>query len=201
MIHFTATDETGRINVTVENEEYTDETYFKFDFPDDFDFSKQYEYRIVDGQLVHDPAPPSEEDIAAQKEQQRQMQLQTASMLFVRTAAVTLSDEEALSVSMLFETWDETDHFLEGRIYQYKNDIYRCLKEHDKQASWTPDEAHSIFVRVRPEGEILEWEPVQPGVNEPYSKGDKVTHNGKTWISDVDNNVWEPGVYGWSEVK
>jgi hypothetical protein len=24
-----------------------------------------------------------------------------------------------------------------------------------------------------------------------YSKGDKVTHSGKTWISDVENNVWE----------
>ena len=31
-------------------------------------------------------------------------------------------------------------------------------------------------------------------------KGDKVKHNGKTWESDIDNNVWEPSVYGWSEV-
>ena len=23
--------------------------------------------------------------------------------------------------------------------------------------------------------------------------GDKVTHNDKTWVSIVDNNVWEPG--------
>ena len=46
---------------------------------------------------------------------------------------------------------------------------------------------------------IPEWE--QPDSTNPYSKGDKVTHNGKTWVSDVDNNVWEPGVYGWSEVN
>ena len=24
--------------------------------------------------------------------------------------------------------------------------------------------------------------------------------NGKTWVPLIDNNVWEPGVYGWSEV-
>ena len=30
--------------------------------------------------------------------------------------------------------------------------------------------------------------------------GDKVTHNDKTWISDIDYNIWETGVYGWSEV-
>ena len=37
----------------------------------------------------------------------------------------------------------------------------------------------------------------QPDSTNPYSKGDKVTHNGKMWVSTIDNNVWEPGVYGW----
>lgn len=45
---------------------------------------------------------------------------------------------------------------------------------------------------------IPEWE--QPDSTNPYAKGDKVTHNGKTWQSTTDNNVWEPGVYGWEEV-
>ena len=34
-----------------------------------------------------------------------------------------------------------------------------------------------------------------------YAKGDKVTHNGKTWISDIDNNAWAPGVYVWMEAN
>ena len=45
---------------------------------------------------------------------------------------------------------------------------------------------------------VPEWE--QPDSTNPYAKGDKVTHNGKTWVSDIDGNVWEPGVYGWTEV-
>ena len=45
---------------------------------------------------------------------------------------------------------------------------------------------------------IPEWE--QPDSTNPYSAGDKVMHNGKTWVSDIDNNVWEPGVYGWTEL-
>lgn len=32
-----------------------------------------------------------------------------------------------------------------------------------------------------------------------YAKGAKVVHNGAKWISTVDNNVWEPGVYGWEK--
>lgn len=37
------------------------------------------------------------------------------------------------------------------------------------------------------------------GAHDAYSSGAKVSHNGKHWISSVDNNVWEPGVYGWTE--
>ena len=38
------------------------------------------------------------------------------------------------------------------------------------------------------------------GASDAYMKGDTVSHNDKTWTSDIDNNVWEPGVYGWTEV-
>jgi hypothetical protein len=31
-------------------------------------------------------------------------------------------------------------------------------------------------------------------------KGDKVLWDGKVWVSAIDNNVWMPGVYGWTEV-
>ena len=49
-----------------------------------------------------------------------------------------------------------------------------------------------------PTEEIPEW--VQPDSTNPYMAGDKVTHNGAIWTSTVDNNVWEPGIYGWEEV-
>ena len=31
------------------------------------------------------------------------------------------------------------------------------------------------------------------GAHDAYAKGDKVTHDGHTWTSTVDANVWEPG--------
>jgi hypothetical protein len=41
-----------------------------------------------------------------------------------------------------------------------------------------------------------EW--VQPlGASDAYSTGDIVSHNDYYYISTVDANVWEPGVYGW----
>lgn len=65
--------------------------------------------------------------------------------------------------------------------------------------TWSPDVSPSLWAKVLVEdGEILPWE--QPDSTNTYSKGDKVTHNGQVWISDMDGNVWEPGVYGWSVV-
>lgn len=48
-----------------------------------------------------------------------------------------------------------------------------------------------------PETEIPEW--VMPASDKPYGKGAIVKHLGKVWENTIDNNVWEPGVYGWVE--
>ncbi|MGJ4148895.1 hypothetical protein ACN4DY_07710 [Corynebacterium macclintockiae] len=40
------------------------------------------------------------------------------------------------------------------------------------------------------------------GSHDAYKKGDKVTFNGDTWESTIDNNVWSPSTYpqGWKKV-
>ena len=77
--------------------------------------------------------------------------------------------------------------------------LYRCIQAHTALDNWTPDQTPAMWVRVSLE-EWPEW--VQPlGAQDAYAKGAKVTHNGKRWTSDVDNNTWEPGVYGWTEAK
>ena len=61
-----------------------------------------------------------------------------------------------------------------------------------------PDVSPSLWAKVLvEEGEILPWE--QPESTNPYSRGDKVTHDGKVWVSEIDGNIWQPGVYGWTE--
>lgn len=46
-------------------------------------------------------------------------------------------------------------------------------------------------------GEQEEWPPyVQPtGAHDAYNTGDKVTHNGKRYICQMDGCVWAPDVY------
>lgn len=62
---------------------------------------------------------------------------------------------------------------------------------------YPPNEVPAIFRRVW----IEEWPGwVQPaGAHDAYAKDAKVTHNGKKWISDIDANTYEPGIFGWTE--
>ena len=116
-------------------------------------------------------------------------------------ASATLTDEEALEVPMLFPRWNGNgqNYKVGDRVY-YDGVLYKILQAHTSQEVWTPIDAPSLFAEVLiPDPQVIpEWK--QPDSTNPYMKGDKVTHNGKTWVCDIDNNVWEPGIYGWSEI-
>lgn len=116
----------------------------------------------------------------------------------IESLAETLDDTTALETLELFQNWQVDKTYEVGARVRYENVLYKCLQSHTSQSTWTPVDAPSLWTKVLiPSDEIPEWE--QPDSTNPYMKDDKVTHNGKTWISIIDNNVWEPGVYGWEE--
>ena len=118
----------------------------------------------------------------------------------INEAGTLLTDEQALTVPIIFPAWrgDSISYVVGDRVI-YGEVLYKCLQAHTSQSTWTPTDASSLWAKVLipTPSEIPEWE--QPSSTNPYAKGDKVRHNGKIWISTVDNNVWEPGAYGWSE--
>lgn len=119
----------------------------------------------------------------------------------IEQAMQSIEDKVALTAVTLFPEWtNETEYAVDARV-KHGGTLYRCLTAHTSQADWTPDAAPSLWAKVLipDENVIPEWE--QPDSTNTYSIGDKVTHSGKTWVSVVDNNSWEPGVYGWEEVE
>ena len=113
-----------------------------------------------------------------------------------------LTDEQALTVAVLYPEWMSGKEMKRGYRCRYNYVLYKCLMDHTSQDDWTPDVAPSLWTKVLIDDNddtIQEWE--QPESTNPYSRGDKVKHNDKIWESEYDNNVWEPGVFGWSEVK
>ena len=114
---------------------------------------------------------------------------------------VNIAEVNAKLVESIYPIWNGNGYsYFAGERVSYEDKYYRCIQSHTSQADWTPDTAVSLWVSISdPSEEYPEW--VQPtGAHDAYNKGDKVSHNDKHWISDVDSNVWEPSVYGWSEV-
>ena len=125
---------------------------------------------------------------------------ETGGIMFVTMAeAGNIDDVTAAEHADLFSPWAYPVNYTKDQIRRHNGALYRCLSDHTSQADWTPDTAPSLWVGISdPAEEWPKWgQPV--GAHDSYNTGDKVSHNGKHWISNTDGNVWEPGVYGWTE--
>ena len=118
---------------------------------------------------------------------------------YIEKAAISLTDEDALQAVELFPQWITGRAYAVDERLQYKNVLYRVVQAHTSQADWTPDITPALFVVVS----LDEWpEFIQPtGSHDAYNKGDKVTFEGKHYISLIDGNVYSPAAYpaGWQE--
>lgn len=116
-------------------------------------------------------------------------------------AAVSLPDEDALEAVELFPAWAVGVAYSADERIRYGEKLYRCVQSHTSQAEWTPDVTPALWTEVAKPGEIPVWK--QPtGAQDAYGKGDKVKYpdaDGDVWVSIVDSNVWQPGVYGWEK--
>lgn len=117
-------------------------------------------------------------------------------------ASASLSDEDALNGMELFDAWTLDTFYERGVRLRYGGKLYRVEQAHTSQADWLPDITPALYTEVAKPGEIPVWR--QPsGAQDAYAKGDKVHYpdkDGPVYVSIVDSNVWEPGVYGWEIV-
>lgn len=110
-----------------------------------------------------------------------------------------ISDDDAVNYVDLFPAWDGNKSYSVGDRVRCGKKLFKCLTAHTAQPTWSPTAAPSLWART--DDPTVEWPDwVQPtGSSDAYTTGAKVTHDGMHWVSEVDNNTWEPGVYGWTE--
>ena len=110
------------------------------------------------------------------------------------------TDETLIDNKSAFQLWNGNGLAVKaGEIYLYNDELYRVVQDHTTQRDWTPDITPALYTKISVE-EFPQW--VQPtGAQDAYKIGDKVTYDNEHWISTADNNVWQPGVYGWDEVN
>ena len=111
------------------------------------------------------------------------------------------TDETLIDNKAAFEWWRPGITAEKDKIYRFGDDLYRCIQPHTTQEDWTPDKVPALFVKISLEV-FPQW--VQPtGAHDAYNKGDKVSDEGKHWISEIDGNVWKPGTVAgaWRETE
>lgn len=120
--------------------------------------------------------------------------------------AANLTDEKAMEIADLYPEWVAKKAYGADEIVKYgvnsdgETQLYKVIQAHTSQTDWTPDTAASLYKKIGfTEDGVSIW--TQPlGSTDAYMKGDIVSFENQLWISTVDNNVWQPGIYGW-EIK
>lgn len=154
------------------------------------------EYTVEDDGKPEPVIPPTNAELASSL-----ASVQSASAVaFVALCEVgTLDTVTASEHADLFAPWAYPVAYTVGQLRRHNGKLYKCVQAHTSQADRSPDKAASLWsVAADPAEEWPAWsQPV--GAHDAYRKDARVSHNGKHWTSNVDNNVWEPGVYGWTE--
>lgn len=115
----------------------------------------------------------------------------------LETITDTLTDEEAKGLSLLFEEWRPSEVYKIGDRIRYNGVLYKCLEDNNAIMEAPPSVIPSVWTKIFAEAvseEIPAWE--QPEEGNGYADGDRVIHNDIIYISQVDNNIWEPGTAG-----
>ena len=117
---YTNVDTTGRITVTTPRKEFAGEDAFEFEFPEDFDFAIQDEYKIVNGELIHDPLPEDPNiRISELKQKLQQTDYVVIKLAESSLTGSTLSSDDNTRYSDIIEqrrSWREEINNLEESI-------------------------------------------------------------------------------------
>ena len=142
---------------------------------------------------------PSAELIQAEEVVEERKALK--SLVDVNTAQV----ETLRKMKVLIKQYDPKAYYEKDDLVDDDGELYVVIQEHPAQDDWKPIDTPALYAPklTSIDGTPQPW--VQPGSENYYRLGDKVTHNGKLWESMVAVNTWEPGAPGvydniWKEV-
>ena len=105
----------------------------------------------------------------------------------------------------------DTGTITPGSLYRHDNLLWSVIQTFSRTTYGAHPSTYPALIRtVHEPGVVAPWkQPIDQydayKLMNPFNgKPDRCTHNGNTWIvSQADgsgNNVWEPGVFGWTKV-
>lgn len=117
--------------------------------------------------------------------------------------SANLPDDQAMEVADLYPEWVAMKAYAVDEIVKYgvnaygETQLYKVIQAHTSQEDWKPDVTASLYKAIgfTDDGVSIWTQPL--GSTDAYMTGDVVSYEDQLWISTVDYNVWQPGVYGW----
>ena len=100
----------------------------------------------------------------------------------------------------LFPAWSQYWTGEQGSIVTDDGKLYKALDDIDAKNNTKPSSNANLWQYIgNPSEEYQEWaKPIS--VLDAYVKDDKVTYNGKKYVSKIDDNIYEPDVHGWKKI-
>lgn len=119
--------------------------------------------------------------------------------------ASTLSDEQAMEVSTVYDPWKVGRMYSIDEIISYgvnsvgDPQLYRVNQAHTSQATWVPDVHPALYTPIGLDDSGYPIWSQPTGSHDAYNTGDVVNYNGTLYESTIDGNVWSPESYpaGW----
>lgn len=121
--------------------------------------------------------------------------------------AASLSDEQALEVTYIYDPWEAGKSYAAGAFITYGSNsvgdpqLYKVNQAHTSQEDWMPDATPALYTAVglNEQGYPVWSRPT--GAHDAYNTGDIVDYNGTLYQSTIDGNVYAPDEYpaGWTE--
>lgn len=124
--------------------------------------------------------------------------IKTAVQLSIKPLILSdnLSIDDMLEIISIFPDYEIGVYYNQGDIFKFEEKLFEVIQQHTSQQDWNPSTTPQLYKNKTPDNVIADW--IQPtGQHDQYNTGDIVSHNEQLWISTIDANVWEPGVYGW----
>lgn len=134
---------------------------------------------------------------------------QQSRRIFELFAAQITDESVMMEVADMYPTWEQLVEKKAscnaGTVFRWGFDdegetqLWQFISDYTPNAIYPPDKdiSHYKKIGITDDGVKIWTQPL--GREDSYMMGDLVSHHSEAWVSDVDYNTWEPGVYGWTK--
>lgn len=153
------------------------------------------------------------------REEEQEADPETGCNVYIDTQYISVDYDPDFSVNKAYALlkampeWEDAEDVIDkwaaGTAY-YIGDLvmdgeqkYECIQSHTSQEGWEPHATPALWKAHDEGGDGIPVWSQPTGAQDAYKMGDKVHYpdaDGPVYESTADNNVWEPGVYGWEQV-